>query len=162
MCNWRNEAFDWTEFKEIWPELCCSTRIMHESIFLPVVMQGINGNIWVGKPALVKAFFKDTLSQAWRFLKCDQWETPSRAAVPHEDWSRPYWPVGEARLHAVHAGLHGDFSLWFVLPVLLVTQQEEATQLLAPRRQQGCNKDAHKGADTLASISAHMQSNFNT
>lgn len=46
--------------------------------------------------------------------------------------------MSEAGLHAVHAGLHGDFSLRLVLPVLLVTQQEEATQLLAPRRQQGC------------------------
>lgn len=50
----------------------------------------------------------------------------------------PHWPVREAWLHAVHAGLHGDLPLRFVLPVLLVTQQEETTQLLAPRRQQGC------------------------
>lgn len=45
--------------------------------------------------------------------------------------------MGEAGFHAVHAGLHGDFSLGLILPVLLVTQQEETTQLLAPRRQQG-------------------------
>ncbi len=66
----------------------------------------------------------------------------------------PHWPVCEAGLHAVHAGLHGDFSLRFVLPVLLVTQQEEATQLLAPRRQQGCKDDTQTHICARVSLSS--------
>lgn len=56
----------------------------------------------------------------------------------------------EAGLHAVHTGLHGNLSLRFVLPALLVTQQEETTQLLAPRRQQGCNGNTRTHAHTYA------------
>lgn len=52
----------------------------------------------------------------------------------------------EAGLHAVHAGLHGDLPLRLVLSVLLVTQKEETTQLLAPRRQQGCKESTMTGS----------------
>lgn len=64
-------------------------------------------------------------------------------------------PVCEPRLHAVHAGLHGDFSLRFVLPVLLVTQQEETAQLLAPRWQQGCKENTMTHTHTCTHISLH-------
>lgn len=67
--------------------------------------------------------------------------------------------MSEAGFHAVHAGLHGDFSLRFVLPVLLVTQQEETTQLLAPRRQQGC-KDTH--ACTNVSLTSPQHTHTHT
>lgn len=46
-----------------------------------------------------------------------------------------HWPVWEAGLHGAHRGLHGHFSWRLVLPVLLVTEEEEASQLLTPRGQ---------------------------
>lgn len=47
-----------------------------------------------------------------------------------------YWPVGERGLHRVHGWLHRHFAWGFVLPILLVPQQEEPTQVLAPGWQQ--------------------------
>lgn len=42
----------------------------------------------------------------------------------------------EAGLHGAHGRLHGHFARRLVLPVLLVTEEEEAAELLAPRGQQ--------------------------
>ncbi len=46
-----------------------------------------------------------------------------------------HWPVWEAGLHGAHGRLHGHFSWRLVLPVLLVTEEKEASQLLTPRGQ---------------------------
>lgn len=46
-----------------------------------------------------------------------------------------HWPMWEAGLHGAHGRLHGHFAWWLVLPVLLVTEEEEAAQLFAPRGQ---------------------------
>lgn len=57
----------------------------------------------------------------------------------------------EAGLHGAHGRLHGHFARRLVLPVLLVTEEEEAAELLTPRGQKswkGKKKKKEKKSDS--------------
>lgn len=57
-------------------------------------------------------------------------------------------PMREAWFHGAHRGLHGHFSRRLVLPVLLVTEEEEPSQFLTPRRQQSWRESRRREFDS--------------